>query len=399
MLSALWKRLCSERGFTVIEYVSAASIMLIVAIAATGGLTFASTATGSAAKREEAMNIANQRIEQARNLPYDNVGVRYADGSYGNPVGDIVSPETVGEFTVNTVVTWARNAQNRSTYKKIYVTVSWDHPKSGDITVETAIMGKSSLTLVGDMLITLYDGATNKGMAGGLIEVRPSSGGSRKLTTDSKGQAFFGNLPTGAATVIATKPGYAIDLSPVASASVPTGDLVTYALYGVIPTRLNVHVVGTDGVTPIPDAGVSLTGQQTLSGTTSSSGDVPFDLARTGAFTVTVSKAGYVNGTANYTAVAGQTGTVTIKLSPIPPGSLRIYTKNKNGGLLPNTDVKWWPNGGATTTVKTNASGEYVVPNLVPGVYYVKVVLNAPASATAATVNSGAETKVTAATK
>ncbi len=63
-----------DSGFTVVEYLVAAAILFIVSTGVMGALAYASTANASTAMRELGLEVANQRMEQARNLPYDSLG-------------------------------------------------------------------------------------------------------------------------------------------------------------------------------------------------------------------------------------------------------------------------------------------------------------------------------------
>ena len=58
-------------GFTVVELVVAAAILFFISTAIMGALAYASTANASNAMRQNGLELANQRMEQARNLPYD----------------------------------------------------------------------------------------------------------------------------------------------------------------------------------------------------------------------------------------------------------------------------------------------------------------------------------------
>ena len=77
-----------DSGFTVVEYLVAAAILFIVSTGVMGALAYASTANASTAMRQLGLEVANQRMEQARNLPYDSLGT-----TNGYPIGTIVTPE------------------------------------------------------------------------------------------------------------------------------------------------------------------------------------------------------------------------------------------------------------------------------------------------------------------
>jgi type II secretory pathway component PulJ len=106
-----------DSGVSLLELVIASAILFIAAIGTVTALAFAASATQQSTTRTRALNLANQRLEQARAIPYDNVGVVYEDGSTGDPQGTIPAVETVGNLVITTAVDYLYGVDDRPTYK------------------------------------------------------------------------------------------------------------------------------------------------------------------------------------------------------------------------------------------------------------------------------------------
>lgn len=273
------ERPLADDGFSVMEFVTAAMVLFIVAVGVLGAMSFASASSQSSALKTSALNIANQRLEQARNLPYDSVGVHYASGELGDPAGSILTPEAVGDFTVETEVGWARDPDTGlSLYKQVSVVVSWTEGLGGSVSLSTNIFGKSELVNTGDLSFEIRDLDSNDLMQGAKVTISPASGSSRAVTTGADGVAFFGHLPTGTYTVSVTKSGYIFDPASVGTVTV-TADLLTGVVgYLQHPSDLQVSVT-SDGTTPISGVALTLTlpGGSTRTATSNGSGSASFD--------------------------------------------------------------------------------------------------------------------------
>ncbi len=318
-------------GFTVVEFVVAASILFVITVSVVGVIGFAADTTRTTVAREAATNLANQRIEQARNVPYDDIGVQYSDGTYGDPAGTIPAEETVGDFAVTTDVRWARSAAGRATYKQITVTVSWTDPREDSIEVSSNIYGKSELVNSGDVLIDVLDIDTNEPIPGARVTIQPSTGISRTLRTTAAGEVFFGFVPAGTITTNVTADGYIMDLSGVAGATVAV-DLVTrLTVYGQRPSTGVVHVRTTAGV-PITNATVVLTkpdGSQ-VTQAVDASGDTRFTNLLRGTYSVRASAPGRADGTEPLViSSGGQTVEVTVRLAD--PAALSVRVRDDSG--------------------------------------------------------------------
>ncbi len=284
-----------DDGFTLIELVWAAMIMLIVVMGVMTVLTFAAQSTQASATRIAALNLANQRLEQARNLPYDDLGVTYSGGTLGNPAGAILTPETIDDrFTVTTVVGWARDPDtHRALYKTIHVNVAWTEGRGGDVDVSTSVFGKSNLVNTGDLSIVARDLVTDELLSNARVTITPTSGSSRTVTTGEDGEAFFGYLPTGQYAVTIEKTDYIFDTAALSSISVQSDLLTSIVAYGQEPSSVTVTVESEPGA-PLNGATVTLTSSAgtVLTATSGANGIARFENLIVGTYQVAARFAG-----------------------------------------------------------------------------------------------------------
>ncbi len=94
----------NQSGFTLVEVLVSIAILVILALGIFSLILLSLRVTADNKYYVEAIEIANQKMEQIRNLPYDEVGVQG-----GIPGGNIPQVETInreGTFTVNTYITY-----------------------------------------------------------------------------------------------------------------------------------------------------------------------------------------------------------------------------------------------------------------------------------------------------
>ncbi len=322
-----------DQGFTVAEVLFALSILLITVIAVIGAIQFAAASTQQSTHRDAAINVGNQVIELARNMPYDELGTVSPGGVYGDPPGSILTSQSIEGFSVQTECTYGRDvATGRATYKLLKVVVSWEKPFANQVKLETAVMGRSTLTNTGDVLVEVLDSDSFEPVDGVSVVIDPASGSNRTRSTDASGQAFFGYVSIGAVTFTADKIGYLIDVSPLSGASVAADALSSYTLHAQLPSTGIVNVTGSDGQ-PIAGATVTLTGDTaptpTMTLTTGAGGSVTFDNLFKGSHTVNVSASGRVPGTGVLDVTAGGQ-TVTLNLSLADPNQLTVTVRRSS---------------------------------------------------------------------
>jgi len=328
----------AEQGFTVAEVLVAVSVLTFVVVGIIGAIQFAAIATAQTTARERAINLGSEVIERARNMPYDTVGTKTPLGVYGDPPGDILTTQTQGEFTIQTEVSYQRDpVTNRATYKNVEVVVSWERPRANSVMLETAVMGKSSLTNTGDILMTVLDSDSAAPVPGVTITIDPASGSNRTTYTDSNGEAFFGYVSMGAVTFTASKTGYLIDVSPLAGATVAADALASYTLYAQEPSTGVVTVTDPDGA-PIQGATVTLVGATaptgTMTATTNATGEAVFNNLFKGSHDVTVSKSGYGSAAALLAvASGGETVNLAVTLAQTRTLTVTVRRASDNQAL------------------------------------------------------------------
>ena len=125
----------------------------------------------------------------------------------------------------------------------------------------------------------------------------------------------------------------------------------------------------TDASNSQPIAGAMVTTQPvTATVTTDAQGNYTLANVNPGSYTVNAAKGGYQNGLASATVVTGQTATANIALTLLPGTISGRVTDASNSQPIAGATVTTQP---ATTTVTTDAQGNYTIPNVAPGGYTV----------------------------
>ena len=292
----------------------AAVVLFVISTGIMAALAYAGTASASTAMHETGLQLANQRMEQARNMPYDSLGT-----TNGYPTGTIVTPETVVvatpdgnvSFVVVTQVDWAvDSASNLSSDKNVRITVSWTTPRPGKVMVETNVVGKSALTNAGDVKVNVVDSDTNDPVSGATITIKPLGGLTVSKTTGSEGFVRWGKVPSGSITITGTCPTHYLDMTPVSGAVVLSGELNEWTVQAIRPSSGTVHVVDQNG-NPMANVPVTLSGPAGSAGwtlptgtgtvTTNGSGDAVFAKLRKGTYTVNAAYSGYEQASSSRT--------------------------------------------------------------------------------------------------
>jgi hypothetical protein len=370
-----------DSGVTLIELVMASAILFIAAIGVITALGFAATSSQQSTMRARALNLANERLEKARDIPYDNVGVVYEDGTYGDPAGNIPAVEVVGDFLVETQVDWSVDATSgRAEYKNMRIAISWQNPRSGTLSIASAIYGSSALTNNGDLKVIVRELGTNVPIDMAQVWVTPAGSTlQRHRWTGADGSAFYGMLPIGSAQVAVAASGWVFDT--ITPASVVADQLTLKEVYGYRPVTVVVHVTETSG-TPVPYASVRLQDSKLryFYGTTGGDGVATITGLIPDNYGITVTATGRASAAGSIAAVtSGGTFTTTITMSaPVPPGSLRVRVKNSTGTAITGATVSAVGPSPDTTPVAgsgavTPSSGEVFFASVVGGTYTVNV--------------------------
>ncbi len=355
----------SDTGFILAEYVIAMAMLFIVATGAFGALMFAASTTQNTTLRTQALELANQCIEQARNMPYDAVGT-----VSGFPSGSIPDTQTVGNFTVNSDVQWAFDSITQTeACKTMTVVVAWDSGPGGSITLESNIAGKTSILNAGDVTIVVVDGDTAKPVANAVVRITGVTGTTAGKSTDASGSAMWGQVPSGRLAIFASAPGYAMNLSQVASATVVANQMNRWTISAAKSSSGIVTVTDQAGAV-LPGALVTISGPSgTLTATSAANGTATFPDLLKGTYSATASLAGYAttSGTLGIIAGGSSYGT-TIKLTKL--ATLKVVVKDDAGALVPGVSLSITP-AGTTGPSVTDASGSAVFTAAGAGPYTV----------------------------
>jgi adhesin/invasin len=313
----------NESGFTVVELVVAAAILFVVSTGIMGVLAYASTSNASDARHQMGLELANQRMEQARNMSYDDLGT-----TNNYPTGTIITPETVvlstpqgnATYIVATEVDYSEDVTDPAlgASKDIRITVSWTTPRPGSVTVESNIAGAPAVTNAGAVEILVQDSDSSDPVAGAVITIKPAGGFSASKTTGSDGYAKWKRVATGSIVITGTCSTHYLDMSPVASAVINNKQTLSATVQGERASSGTVHVVDQNG-NDLPGVAVTIKGPlgyaswscPTAAGGTlvsDSNGNAVFPLLRKGNHTVTGVLAGYAMQTSpspDFTVISG----------------------------------------------------------------------------------------------
>jgi type II secretory pathway pseudopilin PulG len=364
---------------TIAEVLIASSILLVCLTSLAGLLGGSITSSRSATMRDEAANLANLRIEAARSLAYDRVGVHYANGVWGDPQGDILTPESVGPFVVTTNCTWVRTSTGRAAYKKLSVVVSWQQPTQSQIEVTTMIYGKSALAVSGDLEMRLRYREDNSFVQNATVAIAASDGSQRAVSSDASGVAFFGQVALGAVNTVLTPPaGCVVDTSTLSNVVVAADAVSTIIVYIQRPAQTTVAVSDTQGA-PIVGATVSLRRSDGLvlpSIVTGADGNAVFTQLLYGDYSASVSKSGYSQVTLPVSVTIGSPSPILpASISQLLGAGLHIRVFDTNGAQLPGETVTVRAHGSGTVlqTGVAASNGEISFSGLVAGNYDVTV--------------------------
>lgn len=149
-------------GLTFIETLVGIALMLMVFLGIFGLIQLSLKVVAQSKVRITATALANQKIELARNLPYDKVGT-----VGGVPAGSIPETETVQRnrmnYTVKTTITYVDDPFDNTfpndplpwDYKKIKVAVSWSELFAGQVSLMSNVTPKGIETTGGGGIISI----------------------------------------------------------------------------------------------------------------------------------------------------------------------------------------------------------------------------------------------------
>jgi hypothetical protein len=385
-----------DAGFTVAELVVAAAILLFTVTASISGIMFAASSAQLSERRTEALNIANQQIELARNLQFDDIATVVP--SNGLPTGKIPASQTLGVYTVAIDISYGTyGASSAARYKAISVVVSWTVPSTGSVTVSSLIAGASGTQdyNFGTVSLAVQDeGSPARAVSGVTVWLTDANHRSYNVVTSSSGVALFTYVPSGNITVLATKAGYIVDTlsAPVCVANTTTayGPVTAHTLHTGTVQCLSPAGAPVAGVTVGLSAGPSVV----ASVQTDASGYATFpSQVIKGTYTVTIAHAYYQVTTAPTLVVGTADANVTVPLAVKP--STVTATRASQG-----TVYVWNANGTLNASRSSATSRPYTAvfaltnPDIQPKTYYFTSA-NAFSTAASVTVTPGQSYLVT----
>ena len=156
----------SEKGLSFVDVLVGISLMLIVFLAILGAYRAGLRVISQSKTRIVATALANQKIELARSLSYNNVGVVGGIPSGTIPETEIINRNNI-DYLVKTTVVYIDDPFDglspadllAADYKRIKVKVSWSHRYSGEVNLITDISPKGIETSLGDgtLFISVFD--------------------------------------------------------------------------------------------------------------------------------------------------------------------------------------------------------------------------------------------------
>ncbi|HEY5482835.1 MAG TPA: hypothetical protein VIK31_03360 [Propionibacteriaceae bacterium] len=358
-----------DRAFTVVELVSASVVLLIVLTAVLASITAAAMSAQMSERRSEALSIANQQIELARNLPFDEVATVVP--SNGVPAGKVPGLQTIGAYTAAIDIAYGTYGANiAARYKTIAVVVSWDSPVAGSVTLSSIIAGSSGTQDYNFGIVSLQvqdEGTPASGVAGVIVRLTDANGRIYDVATAANGIATFTYVPSGNITLSATKPGYVVDApaSPtcVANTTTPYGPVIAHAL------RTGVVKCLSQGGVPVAGVTVGLSGgpNPVSPVLTDASGLATFPLQLIkGTYTIGITPSGYQLTAGGMLTIGAADANTSVTLA-VKPATVTAT-------LINDGTVYVWNQDGTSNTSKATSVKKAVFtltnPDIQPKLYY-----------------------------
>jgi len=138
-----------EKGFTFIDVMVGTALVLIVFLGIFGIFQLGLKVVSKSKEKIIATALANQRLEEARNLPYQKIGIEGVDENGVLPAIEYY-PSDTQKYTILTDVDCRNNPADIGDtclcdYKTVTVTVSWAGRFLGDVSLATDIAPKNDI--------------------------------------------------------------------------------------------------------------------------------------------------------------------------------------------------------------------------------------------------------------
>ena len=213
-----------KNGFTLLEVLIGSALILIVFLGIFGGFELALKVVAQSKAKSSAIALANNRIEEIRNLPYKDVGT-----IGGIPAGTIPQTETQTlnniKFTIKTTIVYvddpfdgvAPNDPVPADYKRAKVAISWPSMVGGEVSLITDVAPKGIETTQGGgtLSIIVLDAQGNP-LPQAKVNVsndKVSPSINADYLSDDNGNVLLAGAPTSTEgyKIVVTKDGYSED--------------------------------------------------------------------------------------------------------------------------------------------------------------------------------------------
>lgn len=169
-----------SKGFTFIDVLVGISLMLIVFLGIFAAFQLGLKVVGLSQAKIIATSLANQKLEEARNLPYSKVGIEGQDEGGALKAEEYYPPDTK-DYLISTDVDCRNNPADGPQdtclcdYKTVTVSVSWLGRFRGEITLSTDIAPKNDIQECekqgGVLEISVFN-AKGEGVANAEVQVK-----------------------------------------------------------------------------------------------------------------------------------------------------------------------------------------------------------------------------------
>jgi len=228
----------SKKGLTFIDVLVGISLMLIIFLGIFGAYWLSLKVVSQSKARIAATAIANQKIEQIRNLPYKKVGTN--PRAIDEPIGDIPQTESISQnntnFAVETTIKYVsdcfdgpRSAECPAApetddcvkdYKRAKVKVSWERPFKGEVSLVTDVAPRNlnqekeecTGAAAGVLSVSVFN-ALGENVPSPLIEIIDPQTGNTLTTAQPPSGKYNFVLSPATYKVKITKSGYSSDQS------------------------------------------------------------------------------------------------------------------------------------------------------------------------------------------
>lgn len=320
---------------------------------------------------------------------YGTISGKISDASTGIPVAIVniktspstssVSSDSVGSYKFSNIppgdyiITASKTGYDSTSIK---ISVIAGSNTTGDIFMMKT--DSSKLLTTGIISGRVLNVQTNLPIANVLISTSPFSS---NVTTAADGTFLIKNVSPGQVTVLASKTGFDSVSTKITVVKAQTS-LTTImmapkdtSIYGVIQGII------TDGLTGQPLTGAAVyTEPSTSSVVTDNTGKYIINDVLAGKYKVTVTKNGYTSASVSITVIAGKSTQANMEVLS-PTGRIKgQVTDAETGSPLAGVNIKTNP---GTSTVTTNANGEYEIPQVSAGTFTLTAEKTGYVSATA----------------